>query len=95
MRAWVVVAVVFAAVVVLWDVYFTLNLLIGLLVSLLVPADPDLPSGFAFGYTQENAVAPFPWVAVMQYGLARWRWLSWSTSSGDAGGRRWNPSCTP
>jgi len=34
MRAWVVVAVVFSAVVVLWDVYFTLNLLIGLLSSL-------------------------------------------------------------
>ena len=50
----------------LWDVYFTLNLLIGLL----VPTNLDrLPSGVAIGYTPENAVAPFPWVAIVQYGL--------------------------
>ena len=37
MRAWVVVAVVFASVVVLWNVYFTLILLVGLLAGLTRP----------------------------------------------------------
>jgi hypothetical protein len=61
MRAWVVVAVVFASVVVLWNVYFTLNLLVGLLAGLLVPADPARPpSGVAVGHTPENAGGSVP-----------------------------------
>ena len=67
MRAWAVVAVVFSAVVVLWDVYLTLALLIGRLVGLLVPDDPDrLPSQIMVGHS----AGPFPWgLVIVQYGL--------------------------
>jgi len=59
MRSWVVVAVVFSAVVVLWGS--------PILIGLLLPEDPDkLPPNIMVGHT----VGPFPWGAtVVQCGM--------------------------
>jgi hypothetical protein len=59
MRAWVVVAVVFSAVVVLWDILSLVGLLAGLITGLLLPDDPDkLPSNIMVGHT----VGPFAYL---------------------------------
>jgi hypothetical protein len=63
MRGWVVVAVVFAAMVVLWDV---LSLVLLLITALASASSDRLPSGVAVGHS----VCPFPWEAlIVQYGL--------------------------
>ena len=69
MRARVVVAAVFAALVVLYDIPSLVLLLITALAS---PSSDRLPSGVAVGYS----AGPFPWgVLVVQKGWAWWRWL--------------------